>query len=323
MVDIHLLKAMFGCSQASLKSSVEQFIEETYGQENTIIKDEYIIGLGEIPIGLVSHLDTVHSTPAFTVYHDKDENVMWSPMGLGADDRAGVYAIIDIIKKGYKPTVIFTTDEEVGGVGASALAKDYPDRPTDLKFLIELDRRGSEDCVFYDCDNTEFEKYIEDFGFKTDIGSFSDICFIAPNWDLAAVNLSIGYYNEHSVSEHLKLNEMVNTIQKVCSILDDADSAEYFEHVPRKSYGADWWKGSMETAYPGDDTELCWGCMGTFPVNEIVQSEGGEFYCLDCYEKFIKYCDICGSEYSLQNSLYLTEANICPSCAKTFYSEDN
>ena len=40
------------------------------------------------------------------------KNVMISPDGLGADDRAGVFMIMNIVKAGFRPHVIFTTDEE-------------------------------------------------------------------------------------------------------------------------------------------------------------------------------------------------------------------
>ena len=319
-IDIKLLKAMFGCTQEQLKKAVEDFILEMYGKENSIINDKYVVGIGNEPLALVSHLDTVHSSPAYKIYHDRVENVLWSPMGLGADDRAGVYSIIHIINSGYKPTVIFTTDEEVGGVGAAALAKDIVKMPTDLRFMLELDRRGSVDCVFYDCDNPDFEKYINSFGFTTDIGSFSDICFIAPDWGLAAANLSIGYYDEHTKQEILKVDEMHETIKKVCNIIEDSHTAEYYKHIERiKTDYSSWY------SYPTEpiDGEICWNCLETFDKKDMVQTQSGEFYCIDCFEKLIRYCDSCGSEYSLSNSLYSTEQNLCPFCARECFGHNN
>jgi hypothetical protein len=68
--------------------------------------------------------------------------------------------------------------------------------------MIELDRQGRDDAVFYDCDNPEFEEYITKFDFVSDWGTYSDISTIAPSWECAAVNLSIGYFDEHSYAEH-------------------------------------------------------------------------------------------------------------------------
>lgn len=160
---------------------------------------------------------------------------MWSPELLGADDRAGVYAIIRILEQGYRPHVIFTLGEEIGGIGAKAIVKKFKKCPIDdVKALIQLDRRGSNDCVFYDCDNEDFLKYIESFGFEEDFGSFTDISIIAPQWGIAAVNLSIGYYNEHTNYEFLNCNELYSTINKVINILDKSDSMEYYKYIPRK-----------------------------------------------------------------------------------------
>ena len=100
-------------------------------------------------------MDTVFKHPAREVFYDRQQNVIWSPDGLGADDRAGVFAIIQIIKKGLRPHIIFTTDEESGAWGATALSKEQCPFE-DLRYVIELDRRGSNDCVFYDCENLEF-----------------------------------------------------------------------------------------------------------------------------------------------------------------------
>ena len=91
---------------------------------------------GDIPIALVAHMDTVFKKPPEEIFFDQKHNVMWSPQGLGADDRAGVFAIVQIVRSGLKPHVIFTTDEECGALGAMALAKlDCPF--TELKYLIQ------------------------------------------------------------------------------------------------------------------------------------------------------------------------------------------
>ena len=94
-----------------------------------IATKQYILAEGELPVCLVAHLDTVEKKPPTDIYFDKEQGVMWSPQLLGADDRAGVYAIIQIIEAGYKPHVIFTTDEEIGALGAQKLIEDFPECP--------------------------------------------------------------------------------------------------------------------------------------------------------------------------------------------------
>lgn len=230
--NMKLLKTLMKMKQDELYNTLKRYISEKY--EITVIRNKFIIGVGDIPIGLVAHLDTVHKFPPTTFFFDRDNNVLWSPDGLGADDRAGVYAIIQIIEAGYRPHVIFCKDEEKGGIGAQELILNFPECPFEnLKCLIELDRSGKNDCVFYDCDNKVFNKYIEGFGFKTDEGSFSDICIIAPTWQVAAVNLSVGYYEEHSFAEFLCITYLSETIEKVKKILDAEPAMNNYSYVPR------------------------------------------------------------------------------------------
>ena len=197
---VDLFKYICTLQDEYLTEFLAQTLREHYN--NVIVTNDYILAEGSIPIALCAHMDTVAQIPLRNIFYDAEETVMWSPELLGADDRAGIFAILWIVVNGYKPTVIFTNDEEIGGLGAKALVRDYPKSPFGkIKFIIEIDRRGSKDAVYYFCDNRDFESMISSFGFKTAYGTFSDISVIAPQWGCAAVNVSAGYYNEHFVNE--------------------------------------------------------------------------------------------------------------------------
>lgn len=223
--------------------------------------NDYLIAKGDIPICLIAHADTVFNWLPSDIYHDKTKNVLWSPQGLGADDRAGIFAILNIIdimnEIGYgRPHVIITTGEEYGGIGAYSLISDHDCPPFDIKFMIELDRQGSDDCVFYNCDNKDFIKTIEEYGFKEQEGTFSDISIIAPAWGAAAVNLSVGYYQEHTNAEYLKMEELNACVWKVISILKDYEELPSFSYIPKKN----------EFYYNKDDFFPCY-CCG-MPIKE-------------------------------------------------------
>ena len=221
--------------QHRLKDLLKLYLKQ-WEYRNIISTKEYIVAEGSIPICLVAHLDTVNENPPEEIFYDQEQRVMWSPDLLGADDRAGVYAIIRILSDGYRPHIIFTTDEEKGCAGASTLVTQEPNCPLEkIKAIFQLDRRGSEDCVFYDCDNPDFVKYIESFGFVEASGTFSDISIIAPEWEVAAVNLSVGYYNEHTNHEYLRLDELETTIERVEQMLAAADDMPTFSYIPAKS----------------------------------------------------------------------------------------
>ena len=228
--EVKCLEQICSLNQQGLMNVMKKLLSKYF--TSTIYTKDYLIGIGEIPVAVIAHMDTVFPKPPKDMFYDRQKNVMWAPTGAGFDDRVGVYAIIRLLSKGYKPTVILTTDEEMGVIGAEKLTKDFPQPTMDLKYIIELDRRGSVDCVFYDCANTKFEDYIESFGFVTNWGSFSDISVICPAWEIAGVNLSIGYENEDSTSEHLFVGHMLATIQKVEKMFEDIDNADKFKYIP-------------------------------------------------------------------------------------------
>jgi di/tripeptidase len=242
---------------------------------------------GDVPILLVAHLDTVHTTLPREIFFDANQRVYFSPQGIGADDRAGVWAILQLIK--YRPHILFTCDEEIGCVGANDAVKNM--NAPKVKYIVEFDRAGSNDMVFYDCDNPAFTGYIETFGFKEAIGSFSDISKICPAWKIAGVNLSTGYYGAHTLGEYLRIDELNIVISKVAKMIKDLDSAPYFEYIKSKwdkgyssVYGHDWYehyKSRMKT-YGVLYCEYCGKIVG---LNEESCEAG---MCKECFNYIVK-----------------------------------
>ena len=186
---------------------------------------------------LVTHLDTVHCERLKVICYSIDKNILMSPQGIGGDDRCGVFALVKIYQYAkVKPWLLFTCNEEIGGIGANKFCLAYqqlqlPNELDDLKFIIELDRKGKNDAVFYDCDNPDFETYINSKGFKSAHGSFSDISLIAPELGVAAVNISSGYYNAHSLHEYIIRSELEIIIEKVCEMVADAAKPDFSKFV--------------------------------------------------------------------------------------------
>jgi len=188
----------------------------------------FIPKISESKVCLVSHLDTVHREDwnHKTLVHDREQGIFWSPEGLGADDRAGVWAVLHLfesLNSKLQPYVLITDKEEVGGVGAKEAIRAFEDilRSDDITYFIEIDRRGSRDAVFYCNEPQEFRKYVKRFGFVEVQGTFSDISIIGSYTNKCAVNLSTGYYHEHSPKEMLRVQDIENTISKVKRMLAD------------------------------------------------------------------------------------------------------
>ncbi len=211
-------------SVAALFVSLKQQLTTKYGYKSKkmVQDDKFLYAPGDIPVLVIAHLDTVHHGYPGDIYYDAYHQIVWSPTGLGADDRAGVWAIHQLLEMGFRPHVLYTDLEEKGCLGAEQCARVMKDTPPDIKFMVQFDRRGANDCVFYQCDNRDFVKHIEKYGFKEAQGSSTDIKRLMPVWGIAGVNLSVGYYREHSDAEHLNLNQLHHTINRVTYLLNDA-----------------------------------------------------------------------------------------------------
>lgn len=294
--EYEVFKTLVQMDQTHLKNAVYTLLSKKY----SIVKetDHYVYAVGDTPIALIAHLDTVFSQLPSTIYYDREAEVLWSPQGLGADDRAGVFSILKILSSSKKrPTIIFCTDEEIGDIGARHLVEDYPSPISAINFIIELDRAGTKDCVFYDCDNQNFISYIEQFGFEEDFGSFSDISVICPAWGIAGVNLSIGYEDEHSFIETLHIQPMLDTIKKVKKILNEKD-IPFFKYIP----------------YTNKGTKVPCDCCGkTYPLDNLVKGIGKDkktkYFCTNCCIDKADFCKKCGS-------IFETDENytICAKC---------
>lgn len=238
---------MVSCNlEAFLRPTQRQLLKRLcrrYTGHALYCKDYFVLVKGTAPALLVAHLDTVHDEPVRVICYSPDGNILMSPQGIGGDDRCGVYALTKIYEAAQvKPWLLFTCDEETGGIGADMFRRCHakgklPAELDALKFIVEIDRRGSNDAVYYDCANPDFENYISDFGFVTARGSFSDISVIAPALGVAAVNLSSGYYNAHQIGEYIVRSELRHTIKRVCLMVADAAQEDFtaFKYVKAKT----------------------------------------------------------------------------------------
>jgi len=313
--DYQLFEKIAGLTQKQLHSTMAQFLQSKY--DNVIITPEYIIAIGDIPIALVAHMDTVFRYPVRNLYYDSHKSTLWSSEGLGADDRAGVFAILQVLKVGLRPSIILTTDEETGGLGAAALVSDFPKAPIpDLKYLIELDRCGKNDAVFYCCISDDFKEYVEGFGFLEARGTFSDISILMPHWQVCGVNLSIGYQDEHTYTETLNIKYLYATVQKVITMLQEEVIPAFIFHERPPIYSA------LAALNPYDgftfDT-ICACCNQQFNEYEVIPVKGldgaTKFYCPDCVSGNVEWCTRCGEAYELAAPIKKkSEPRYCNDC---------
>lgn len=326
-------------SERGVLSLVRDVLSQRYEHEKIVATPSFVYAFGDIPVALVAHADTVFRVPPAldNFFYDQERDVLWSPDGLGADDRAGVFAIIQLLKRfRLKPHVIITTGEESGCIGAGKLIAHMVQFKEPLKFMIQLDRRNRKDAVYYDCDNPEFEKFITPFGFKTEWGTFTDISVLAPVWGVAAVNLSVGYEDEHHEIERLHVDWLYETIEKVAKILlyvQEHPEMEEFKYIP--AYGSyfgghyhytysdglwdyyDEFDGEYKPSKTPPGFRHCDWCHREVPEQNTipVRFEHGTTdldMCLSCHEKVshqVVWCKECGKAYYIP-SIKIDKVNV-------------
>ena len=157
-------------------------------------------------------------------------------VGLGADDSVGICIAIQLLKSIPDLKVCFTTEEEIGFKGADAAA-DNLDFFYNVSYLIQADRHGKSDLITY----TNFiysasqdwlqeatgvmakYRYTEESGIGTDIG------VLAERLQLSGVNVSCGYYKEHTDKEYIIIPETQNCLNFINEIINTVPCDRQYE----------------------------------------------------------------------------------------------
>lgn len=245
-------------SQSQLKTYLTKYMKCKYNDVTS--NDGFIYAKGTFPVLLVAHMDTVHKEKVKQItYSDRGDKVS-SPQGIGGDDRCGIYMIMQIIKD-YNCSVLFTEDEEIGCIGANKFVKALCKKEIEIakvNYMIELDRKGDKDAVFYECDNPEFERFIlADDDWELAYGSYTDIVELEPEIGVAGVNFSCGYYKAHTTNEYVIMSEMKENINKVKKLLARTDQDKEFEFIEAENgyygysygYGYDYYDYTLKAYY--------------------------------------------------------------------------
>lgn len=179
------------------------------------------------------HTDTVHSAYAplthRVVVTTPDVNSSQHPKYislsdknstncLGADDGAGMWLLLEMIKAGVHGTYIFHRGEECGGIGSRHMEKYEIEFLSQFTHAIAFDRRDASSIITYQLDRCCSDKFADDFsGYLYELsdslieleldstGVFTDTANyigIIPE----CTNISVGYHNEHTANEWLDLS---------------------------------------------------------------------------------------------------------------------
>jgi hypothetical protein len=218
---------------AGYENTLEPYLPRNY--KNDFIGNYYVeVGHSTPSVMFTSHLDNKCEDVQIVIKSFRNEVVRTDGCTiLGADDKAGVSIMLDMIDNDIPGLYYFFIGEENGREGSTKLSK-YLDINEDRVFsninkVISFDRQGYEDVVIeqldYKCCSDEFAKEISNrlnqfkLNYSPTIdGSFSD-SYSFVNLYPECTNISVGYFNEHLESEYQDL-KFLQKLSVACSEID-------------------------------------------------------------------------------------------------------
>lgn len=195
--------------------------------DNTV----YRLGNFSKPI-LSAHLDQVKTNgKAVKFFMNDDEKIIafndkWERTSLGADDKNGVWIILQCLLKDPDINFIISEGEESGCIGIKKLdntgvLETFIDKE---QFCLVLDRRGRTDMLKSGASTTFCSTLAQslcnflDQDFKVASGSISDTCTICQYCE--SVNMSVAYENPHTANEITDFKRLKEIRDAVLDILD-------------------------------------------------------------------------------------------------------
>ena len=218
----------------------------------------YFYKIGNSRTIFASHLDTACKEQVGVTHVFEDNMIKTDGKSiLGADDKAGVAIMINMINHNISGLYYFFIGEEVGCIG-SGLASKYGDFKGKFDRVISFDRRGTDSVITYQsssrCCSDDFARSLskqlnllgmnykpDDTGVYTDSAEFVDIIS-------ECTNLSVGYYKEHTHNESQDI-EHLTKLAEACLFVDweTLPTRRNFAKKEYKSYGTS--HSSYNTSY--------------------------------------------------------------------------
>lgn len=200
---------------------------------------------------IVAHMDTIHTfTKPRELYIEK--GIIRAryistgvACGLNADDCNGILVALQLLETFPDLKVCFTVEEEIGGKGADEAASNV-EFFSNVKYLIQADRHGANDLIIHtngiECASTSFIKDItplmSKYLYVEDWGTFTDVGILAGEFGISGINVSCGYYHEHTVKECCNIAELENCLNFIHDIIVNTEDRVYNIQVSKYgSYG--------------------------------------------------------------------------------------
>lgn len=225
---------------------------------------------------VVAHTDTVHDIEK--EFHVLEcggvllaVNEKYKRVGIGGDDKVGVFVALEALRSIENIKVAFFRDEEIGCHGSRVADMKFF---KDVAFVLQCDRKGYDDFV-NDIYNTklyseEFSEAIQELLYKygrvESDGGLTDVLQLVDNGlEVCVANMSCGYYDPHTENEFIIMKEVFATldfVKELCNDLGDtvweikAEDRDNYKHANKYNYGQG---GYSYNDYAEEYREEWWG----------------------------------------------------------------
>ena len=228
-------------SKSGMEDMIKSFILDYLSDVDMVIKTDDIgnlfitKGLAESYPCVAAHLDEIHSPCQREVVVDEDViytvDRLWNRVGCGADDKNGLWIIMNLLKiEPVLKAALFVQEERDGELagcrGARACDLSFFD---DVRYVIECDRKGSSDAVSIGKGETllcdlDFipQSILQKYGYEMVKGGKTDVVELKMRGlNIPVCNVSCGYYEAHKNSEYTKFSELQNCLLFVQEIIQN------------------------------------------------------------------------------------------------------
>jgi len=260
---------------------------------------------------VVSHIDTVHPFKKdFKTYKCDDFIIGLSngeQCGIGADPKAGLYILLDLLLVTDNIKCVLFLNEEIGCCGSSVADIKWFN---DCAYVLQFDRRSFTTDVIEYTNSTqvlseefkyEITANMKQFGYFFNNGTLTDVGQLTNNEiGICTSNISNGSFNEHCDNEVCELNHLLNALNFGIDLIKTIPLKrwEFIPEIPKSKK----WKNYQ-------DEEL-------IEEYDIFKGEQvmADSLTLDCIEE--GYCELC----THQDTLIKIEENSyqCIHCATTY-----
>ena len=186
---------------------------------------------------VISHTDTVHEICNLNIREEFLPNAQGEeklslkaydniglPVGIGGDDKCGVFACLTLLKELPNLKAAFFVSEETGCHGSN---KSDPEFFKNVGYGIQFDAPENwmitEKCfgqILFDRDSEFFEvcdKVLTEGMVKEDmdymVHPYTDVYALRGKFNFSCINFSIGYYEYHSRNEYVVVEDVFNGIE--------------------------------------------------------------------------------------------------------------